>query len=248
MMKLRMLSAFGVAVGTVVTLGAGETERADAATPPRCSIAANLTGRDTSATHFLAVALEDTVLAGPGTVKASPFGGHTGPGGPRAVYGQILRVDTVGGVGSDAMRTAFTTLGTREVIVVPWDYDPGCEPTFWNGSARWTEPGKTGFYTVRIRPDSSWVGGRPTFDAFMAVLEPYPHGYFYERGYRGMDAVRTRPSLNVREMFTFYEALPPYNTSRDSAALAPIRRWADANPGLAGKYPADAAFRYLLSR
>ena len=216
---------------------AGESTRAR-----MCSLESLAIARDTAGTHFVATALADTVLAGPGSVRPSDQEGHSGPAHARPVHGQLMRIDTLGGANSEAVRAAAARSGTRDVVVVPWDYDPGCMPTYWSPSARWVEPGLTGFYTVRARPTSEWVGGRPTFDAFAAALEPYPHRRIFLAGYDGTGAFRRRASLTPVEMFSLYQALPPQGArtaSGDSADLAPLRAWAAAHPELAIKHPAD---------
>lgn len=213
-----------------------------------CSLDPTQTARGTTITYFVGTAVAETVLAGAGAVRPTGAGGHWGSGRPRAIYGQVILVDTLGGAESVRVRAALAERGDRAVVVVPWDYDPGCEPTYWSTSARWVEPGLEGFYTVQLRAESLWASGRPTFDAFMADFEPYPHGAFYPAGYRGTDALRSRSSLTAREMFSLYTVLPVYTggASPDSAALGPLRAWEAAHPELARKYPADIALRWLL--
>jgi hypothetical protein len=205
-----------------------------------CSLSPLPLGRDTAETYFVGTALADTILAGPGDVKPSPDGGHWGRGEPRAVYGQLVRVDTLGGAQAQVVREAIPNSQSRDVVIVPWDYDPACEPTYWSMSARWVEPGLVGFYEVKLRPRPQWAGNRPTFDAFTADLEPYPHGPFFGAGFRGANAVHSRAALNAREMFEFYARLPVWREWKlDAQALEPLERWARENPTLANKYPAD---------
>jgi hypothetical protein len=156
------------------------------------------------------------------------------------VYGQLVRIDTLGGANAQLLRDAMSRLESRDVLVVPWDYDPGCEPTSWSGSARWVEAGLVGFYEVKLRSQKQWAGSRPTFDAFTADLEPYPHGPFFREGFRGTDALRTRFSLDARAMFRLYEVLPIWGEWEvDAPVLESMERWARENPELARKYPAD---------
>ena len=205
-----------------------------------CSLDPTIGVQDTSLTHFVGSALADTLPAGLGGVKPSREGGHWGPGRQRAVYGQLVRLDTLGGASADQVREALRRQGLRDVLVVPWDYDPGCEPTYWNGSAQWVEEGLVGFYKLKLRPQKQWHDGRPSFDAFAADLQPYPHGPFFREGYKGTDALRRRASLDAREMFQLYQVLPIWTKAKlDTQALQPMERWARENPGLAGKYPAD---------
>jgi hypothetical protein len=180
------------------------------------------------------------MLAGAGPVAVGAPAGMLA-----AVHGQLVRVDTIGGAGDGRVRRLLDWRGTRDVVVVPWGYDDACRPVPWDSSARWVEPGLTGFYTVSLRPESQWVDRRPTFDAYAADLDPYPHGAYYRRGLQGTAQLRRRASLDAREMFALYDALPPHGR-RDDAALARLRAWAAANPALAAKYPADAILREAL--
>ena len=212
-----------------------------------CSVAPLPYGRNPTVTYFVGVALPDTMLAGPGRVRPSRGGGHWGPGRERTIYGQLVRVDTLGGVQAGDVRNAFGRRGSREVLIVPWDYDAGCEPTYWTGSARWVTPDLSGFYTVTPRPRREWVEDIPTFDAFSADLEPYPHGAFFRAGYRGTDALKTSPSLDARELFGLYNVLPVWEDirHRDSTAFERVFEWARDNPELAARYPAQRIFENL---
>lgn len=201
--------------------------------------------RNREATYFVATTLADTVLAGEGRVHPDSNEGHWGAGEPHAVYGQIVRIDTLGGANEAELFRLLEQRRSRDVVVVPWDYDPACRPTYWSSSARWTDPGLVGFYEVRLRDEKEWADGRPTFDAFAADLTPYPYGPFYRAGYLGTDALRSRPSLDAHEFFSLYAALPVDLREGDSAALLPVRRWAAAHPELAGKYPADEILEML---
>ncbi len=239
-----------VAALAILTFAASGSAGVAPAAALRCSLVPIPLGRDTAASYFVGTATADTVLAGPGTVEPGVEAGHWGTGASRAVYGQVVRVDTLGGAHAAALRGAITRAGTADVVVVPWDYDPGCKPTFWNRSARWVEPGLVGFYRIRLRDPSAWASGRPTFDAFHASLQPYPHGAFFQAGYRGTDAIRTRPSLDAVEMFAFYEGLPTYREREHDPLRASerITAWQRAHPDLARKYPADEVIAAIQGR
>ena len=242
--------AAAVAALVLAAIGNAGSPGAGGAASARCSLVPLPSERDTAATFLVGTALADTVHAGVGTVRPSRHGGHWGPGRSRPVHGQVVRVDSLGGAHAGELSAAFERAGARDVVVVPWDYDPGCEPTYWSRSARWVEPGLVGFYEVRLRRGSDWAGGRPTFDAFHADLRPYPHGAFFQAGYGGTDAVRTRPSLDAREMFSLYDALPTYEEQErnPAAALQQIQAWETAHPGLARNYPADEILEWIRRR
>ena len=135
------------------------------------------------------------------------------------------------------------------MVVVPWDYDPGCEPTYWSRSARWIDSGLVGFYTLKLRSETQWVDAHPTFDAFTADLNPYPHGEFYRAGYRGTNALRSGVSLDARELFSLFRVLPFYDASDRVSpdALVPLRAWLAEHPELAKRYPADVMVRYFMT-
>jgi hypothetical protein len=157
----------------------------------------------------------------------------------------VIRVDRLAGVDSAVLEQAFARLGAREVVVVPWDYGPDCRPVIWGRSFRWVQSGAPGFYRLRARVASESASGRPVLDAVWADLEPYPHGLFFQRGYRGTDAVRTGRALTPAEYFTFYSALPSTAVARESpqkarAILAELER---IHPELAARYPATAALQ-----
>lgn len=204
--------------------------------------------RNRGATYFVATTLADTVLAGEGRVHPDSNEGHWGAGEAHAVYGQVVRIDTLGGANEAELFRLLEQRRSRDVVVVPWDYDPACRPTYWSSSARWIDPGLVGLYVVRLRDKSEWADGRPTFDAFAAAFTPYPYGPLYRAGYLGTDALRSRPSLDAYEFFSLYAALPVDFPDSDSAVLAPVRRWAAAHPELAGKYPADEILEMLHLR
>jgi hypothetical protein len=213
---------------------------------PMCSLVPVAVFRDSGVTHLVGTALSDTVPTGIGAIQPSEEGGHWGGGRMRAVFGQVIRVDRLGGADSIQLERAFTKLGVREVVVVPWDYGPDCRPVVWGRSFRWVSSDAPGFYRLHLRPDTAWSSGRPVFDAFHADLEPYPHGVFFERGYGGTDAIRSGPTLTPAEYFVFYSALPSSADARarPQDARAILDAWEQAHPDLAGKYPANASLRF----
>lgn len=221
----------------------------DSASRPeaRCSIMPFAPWKDERETWFVGTALADTAVAGLGSVRTSRYGGHWGPGRERTVYGQLVDVDTIGGAQASLVSNTLERARNKNVVIVPWDYDPSCMSVHWSETARWIEPGLVGFYKVRLRPRSHWAGGRPTFDAFAAIFEPYPHGPFFERGYYGTDSVRTQPSLDAREMFSLHDVLPTVDEGRrnDAAAMVRVQEWIAANPEVARKYPVPAILAML---
>ena len=247
---MRIASLIIALLATALLRSENVAPRALPSPNPPCSLGPFPYGRDPNVTYLVGVALADTMLAGPGRVRPSRGGGHWGPGLERTIYGQLVRVDTLAGARADDIQKAFAQRVARQILIVPWDYDPGCEPTYWTGSARWVAPDLTGFYTVTPRSSDQWVEGLPTFDAFAADLEPYPHGAFFRAGYRGTDALRTSASLSPREFFDMYAVLPTWeeSKSRDSTAFERVSQWARNNSNLAVKYPASRILEYVDRR
>lgn len=205
-----------------------------------CSIVPFPSHRDVEATYFLGVGQPDTVLAGRGEVVIGGRPGHWGRGEREAIYGQVVTVQRLGGADSTRVAEVLAGRGSNRVLVVPWDYDAGCETAAWSRSARFAPVDTTGMFTLRLRPEEHWPGGVPTFDAFMADLEPYPHGLFFRRGYRGTDALTTQPSLTPGQFFELYGGLPDGDLIRSdpAAAEAKLELWIEENPLAARAYPA----------
>lgn len=212
-----------------------------------CSLIPLPTGRDAALTYILGTAAPDTVRAGAGSVRASGGPGHWSSGRARAIFGQVVQAERFGGADSTQIADAFAARGNREAVIVPWDYDPACQPTPWGRTARWSPVGRVGTYTVRPRPVEEWVEGRPTFDAFGADLEPYPHGLFFQGGYRGTDRLRTETSLTSEEFFELYRALPTFEEARRNRAVIEdaVSRWELLNPELRDRYPAPEIFEQI---
>jgi len=226
----------------VLLVGSGSVIRGAAAGDSMrvCSFVPVAIGRDTTATYFIGRAGTDTILTGPGTVSFEMRFGHWGRPSSRSIYGRVVRVEQLGGNGRRALEAVFARRGIRDVVVVPWDYDPACQPVPWVGVAHWVETTQPGFYRVRLRAESLWVDGRPVLDAFRADMEPYPHGVFFQRGYRGTDALRNGPALTPREYFELYAALPDWGlmTRDPTNAAILMHAWERSHLALGRSYPA----------
>jgi hypothetical protein len=246
-----IMGLFTVATPLVLLAALGQW----APRPTVCSPVPFAVFRDTTRTFLVGVGTSDTVLTGPGAVKFGTGAGHWGRGAERPFFGQVVRVDRhVGGAAALVVERAFSKAGRREVVIVPWDYASDCQPVPWSRTARWADTTQPGFFRVRPRPESQWIDGRPVFDAYLADLEPYPHGLFFQHGYRGTSALKTSPSLTPEEYFELYAALPDYvQAEREpDRALTALTIWERAHPELARKYPApeilDGSRRMLERR
>lgn len=205
-----------------------------------CTISPYPSVRAAGSTHFIATATADTLHAGPGSVEFYAEGPSVGAPirtPERPIYGQVVRISTVGGLASDTLQ-ALADSGHLEAVIVPWAYGMHCRTTAWSLSARWVEPGATGFYVGRLRPREQWVGGRPTFDVGGYSM-PYPHGSFIRRYLRRWTDPGEK-ALDVAEFHALYEALPlNEELERDPRrALRPLQRWEREHPELARRAPA----------
>jgi hypothetical protein len=173
--------------------------------------------------HLIGTATPDTLPAGDGGVEYRLERGDTA----RAVYGQVVRVERVGG--PDA---AELPPGTDRVVLVPWGYDAACLRTLWTMSARWAAPGERGLFTASLRPRERWVDGLPTFDEFSVYHSPYPGGL--------ADHLPADSLMTVDQAFEFLQHLPLWEDieADGERATRPILDWARANPALARLTPA----------
>ena len=121
MWSSRIVLALGVALATTGlasgAIGASRSPRRT--TGALCSLFSLPAARGTSQTYFVGVALRDTVFAGLGDVQPTAHEGHWGSGEKRAVYGQLVRIDTLGGAHVDLVRQTLTRRRSRDVVVVP---------------------------------------------------------------------------------------------------------------------------------
>lgn len=205
-----------------------------------CSLVPVATLRDASVSFFVATAKSDTVATGAGAVRPSPLGGHWSPANNRAIYGQVVTIHQLGGAASAVAESSFVRRAAREAVLVPWDYDPACQPVPWARSARWVTDARPGFYRARLRSSAEWANGRPTYDVYHADIEPYPHGLFFQRGYRGTDSAQMATALTATEYFGVYAALPDAAAARcqPQRALLQLADWEAAHPGQAVRFPA----------
>ena len=205
-----------------------------------CSMSMFARGRDSVRTLVLARPTSDTVAAGAGFAVATRWDSLRLR---LPIFGQVMRVDSIAGRDAERLRKVFLTRGSPQIVVVPWGYNPGCGKDRWEGSARWTIPDSAGLFFLTLRPDSLWVGNRPTFDALYASVYTYAYGPLTTH-----PGVKPRnhwcpsnpplPSLSAAELYSAYMALPGFGEAREPAE----RRW---NEFLQSH--ADWIFRYPTS-
>lgn len=203
----------------------------------RCFMRGFARSRDSATTYLLGRATADTILAGTGLVISQPdVSWARNP----PVFGQLVQVERLEGAHAEDVRRVLAARRSSEVVVVPWGYRANCGIDFWRRSARWTTPDSEGFYSLRLRPESLWVSGQPTFDARYASVYSYAYGPYtlgpqdtvrYESGTH----LVTQSTMSVPDVFALYMALPI--GFGDSAALARLREWVRANPTARTKFP-----------
>lgn len=180
---------------------------------------------------MLAVPTPDTLLAGVGSLRMGSGYGHSGSGRRAAIYGQRFQANRLhsaeGGVGDSV----------QDVVLVPWDYDAGCEPVPWARSARWRAGADTLLYAAQLRKRSEWVGDLPTFDVTYpetAVYDGRPQPDLFE-------APDTTSTWNTpSEYFELLRRSPTAARllAEEAGALDELVTWAAANPTAMAKRPA----------
>jgi hypothetical protein len=222
---------------------AGSLGRRDAAahetSPALCTMAMVPGACDSLTTTLLGRATRDTIEAGGGTVDRLIWEGPR----RRPIYGQVVRVDSMLGPGADVARRALNARHSTEVLIVPWGNNPGCGIDVWRWSALWTTPDSSGLFSLRLRPESLWIVGRPTFDAFFAGAYSYADGPYTVGPHTvhndATGKIERNRSMTVAEVFALYAALPTVAQSGDSLAIARFRAWIRANPSVRTRYPAN---------
>lgn len=194
------------------------------ASPARCSMIGFAGPVGDRTVFFLGVARPDTVLAGPGRTVQVAGPGHFGPESGRPVYGQLVAVERFGGPGAqlDARHDSL-------VVVIPWDYDPQCRPMRWTRSDQFVEPGVQKFFLPVLRDREAWVGGLPTFDAFVPEWSSFPNPA-RDSTRRGQFRVMT-----AVELFDLYQRVPSHAAiaREDWAVVTPLLEWSEERwPGL----------------
>jgi len=225
----------------------GAANHVDPLSSARCLMSIRPGARDSLTTTVLGRATRDTIAAGGGVVDRSIWDrpGH-------AIYGQIVRADSMLGVGADVVRRALNARRSTEVLIVPWGNSPGCGIDVWRRSALWVSPDSSGLFSLRLRPESLWVSGRPTFDAFFAANYSYADGPYTvgpHFGFLDSTGARQHPtdSMTPAEVFTLYAALLTVAHRGDSIAIARLRAWIRANPSMRTRYPGNQILQgYVL--
>lgn len=145
----------------------------------------------------------DTVEAGGGDVRTR----YAHPG---RMFGQMVQVERSGGPAG--------TVPAGRAVLVPWGYDPGCDPAPWGQSARWLPDGARRMVPAQLRRPEHWVGGTPTFDVLRPDLALPADG-------------RDEPD-GIGLLFDYYTVVPSLEAIRRDpwGAVQPLRDWLAAHP------------------
>ena len=181
-------------------------------------------------TFLLARATPDSV-----TLTVSP---PLVPFRAREIPAQVMQVDEVGGLDSDALRAALAVSDARAVFV-RFSRAPSCaQVAMLDGG--FDRPGTRGLYIATPRTREAWIGGRPTFDVFDAPFLPLPdfHGGRARQGLPRPSS-ESRLTLSADELFDLYtsiwsESAPPGDPDVSRRA----RTWIARNPDAIMKVPA----------
>ena len=226
-------------VGLVAALAMAATLDADEV---RCTLRLPYFTRSDTEAVLLGSALGDTLHAGAGEV-APRHESHPGWVRARPIFGQLIEIARHAGADSAVLARAFARNRSNHVVVVPWAFDPACEPTPWEESAAWVSPGELGVFTVRLRRQSHWANGVPTFDALRAQFEPYPSAYLL---LTRADSLLRSEAITAPEYFDSLRAIPAYKDVRGEPAPATIAGWRTRQRELASRYPATRVLYWLV--
>lgn len=199
--------------------------------------------------NFIGTASNDTVLAGAGRL---PFEWERTP---RTIFGQVVRVERLGGSASEKSMAGATNRPT-DVVIVPWAYGPDCRLLAWDSSARWVPLGTRALFTGQLRERADWIDGRPTIDVHTTTSVPYVGAApRYRTVTRNPTTMAPDPALTPDQLLDLYDVLPPrFRGDEDSATVRGlnewIRNWTSDHADLVRRYPAKEilfALRALLA-
>lgn len=147
---------------------------------------------------------------------------------PALPYGQVVRLERVGGADSARVQAALAR-SRGEAVLVRWDLAANCGPVRSENRAPWLRPGTRTFITAQLRPRRGWVRGRPTFDV-QAHNYPYPR-----HGLAGWSTPVEPAALPVETFWSLYALLPPttYQVPDTAAVFRGLGAWERANPAAA---------------
>lgn len=203
-----------------------------------CSMRAPWAIRDTTMIGFIATADSDTLRSGPGAIRAIVEPGHSGRGAAREIYGQRVRLDQLGGRARRAL-----PVGSREAVLVPWDFSAGCQPVAWNRSARWLAPGTQGLFRARLRARAQWVDDIPTFDLHDPTQQPFPQALERSPFRRAGGALAT---VTPEQLLRLLDEIPALRTQPDSLEESELVRRLLADTATARLYPVTEWVREAL--
>ena len=154
------------------------------------------------------------------------------------VFGQLVQVRSVYGADADRVLARFEA-GDSTVVVINYSVNSMCQTL---PIRTWFDTGVVNHYTVFLRRDTEWAGGRPTFDiGIMTQLAVYP-GYLRRR--RGVNLDTT---LSVDLYASLVKVLPVESEwSLDCRkGLQRIEAWARMHKPTSEAYPANEVIRVM---
>lgn len=213
------------------------------APPSRICSTITIPTRSAGATLFVGRASLDTAVTGPGGKRWTTYPGMSANA---VIRGQVMRVGRLAGPQTERLEAAFSRLGRREIIVVPWATAPDCSTIPWERSARWVrDTTTTAVFKGGLRPDSLWVNGVPVMDTD-GEKSPYPivSDYSWVRVYKHPEGL---PALSAEEYFELQLALPTFQSLRQNpdSAISALEAWLAARQDMAKRPPVPEMLRAL---
>lgn len=187
-------------------------------------------------TYMLATATSNSVKVALDTIR---YYGH------RTVPAQIMRVDSVAGFQSQAVRRGLNSTGGAAVFV-RYGMGPDCRP-YPAEDGMLDSAGVTGLYVGQVRAQDQWIDERPTFDVVMARHFPLPDRLSGASSGLMIAPRDPKPTMTAHDLFAMYRTLWIENPSADMREpQRRIREWVKSNPVAARQQPTTYAARLLL--
>jgi hypothetical protein len=190
-------------------------------------------------TYALVEAVRDSVRARLHPLDWHDLTGDWNQGPPPAdgTWAAVFRVLAVDRGGEDSPRVS----AGDEIVVVPWEYDAGCDFQLWTEGMDWARPGPQIFQFMGSR--QLRVEGRATFDV-LGWHTPYPAGALIEDWTR--PAAPRDAWLPAEAYFDLLSHLPrsasPSTGERGDGSdtesgLDALTDWSEDNPEYAEAFP-----------
>lgn len=203
----------------------------------RCSYFATFPSATGRNAYLLATATAESVFAAARDSYAF---------GRRTVRAQVMAIDDVAGFRAEEVRRGLRGSGGTAVFV-RYRIDPGCGP-YAPSDGAFDSLGVGGLYVGEPRPETEWIGGRPTFDIVRAPHFPLPQRFAGPSGHAVFTSGDPAPTMSATDLFAMYRGLWAESvTAGDTSVGRRIRRWSRDNPRAATMRPAEEVASGMLN-